>query len=91
VEPHRALRRERQKDKLHASEYRVERLTEELEKMKLQQQALAQRNIMLERLLIMQQETGPQQQSSVGSRAAIEGQKDAWWLDVQMKVCPSVP
>jgi hypothetical protein len=50
------------------------------------QETLAQRNALLERLLAMQQQAAAQVPTPTGTRAAIEGQQDAWWLDKQMKV-----
>jgi hypothetical protein len=34
----------------------------------------------------MQQQAAAQVPTPTGTRAAIEGQQDAWWLDKQMKV-----
>lgn len=51
------------------------------------QETLAQRNALLERLLAMQQQAAAQLPTPTGTRADIEGQQDAWWLDKQMKVC----
>jgi len=78
--------RERQKEKLQASEEKVAQLTEELQKMRVEQETLAQRNSMLEKLLSMQQAAASQKPTPTGTRSAIEAQKDAWWLDAQMKV-----
>jgi hypothetical protein len=78
--------RERQKEKLLASEEKVAELQQQLQRMRLEQETLAQRNALLERLLAMQQQAQAQAPTETGKRAAIEGQKDAWWLDKQMKV-----
>ncbi len=52
------------------------------------QETLAQRNSMLEKLLSMQQAAASQKPTPTGTRSAIEAQKDAWWLDAQMKARP---
>lgn len=78
--------RVRQKEKLQISEEKVAELTQQLRSVKLEQQTLAQRNVMLERLLSMQQAVATQTPDATGGRAAIEVQKDAWWLDSEMKV-----
>lgn len=73
-------------EKLLASEEKVVELQQQLQRMRLEQETLAQRNALLERLLAMQQQAQQQTPTETGKRAAIEGQKDAWWLDKQMKV-----
>lgn len=78
--------RVRQKEKLQISEEKVAELTQQLQSVQLEQQTLTQRNVMLERLLWMQQAVAAQAPNATGGRSAIEVQKDAWWLDSEMKV-----
>ncbi len=50
------------------------------------QETLAQRNIMLEKVMSMQQTAASQTPAPATTRSPIEVQKDAWWLDARMKV-----
>ena len=50
------------------------------------QETLAKRNSMLEKVMSMQQAAPSQAPAPAATRSSIEAQKDAWWLDAQMKV-----